>query len=405
MSATAHRRCAGSSSSCARAAEPGRLVAPPLCLYIHIPYCVRKCPYCDFNSHALDDGAAPEEDYAQALLRDLAFEAPLAHGRPVESIFFGGGTPSVLSPAAIGRILDAAAARLRLAPGVEITLEANPGTVDQARFAGYRTAGVNRLSLGIQSFDGASLRRLGRIHGRHEALAAIDSARRAGFDNINLDLMFALPGQDLAKARADIELACSLAPPHISYYQLTLEPGTAFFHRPPTLPGDELAWEMQQQGQALLAAHGYRQYEVSAYAVDGRQCHHNRNYWRFGDYLGVGAGAHGKLTEPDADRITRRARVRVPQRYLQHAGRDGVLAEQREVTRAERRLEFALNALRLRSGFDVQRFEAATGLPASAMDAALGRAAALGLVERRNGEVRASELGWRHLNTLIELFM
>lgn len=405
MSATAHRRCAGSSRSCASAAEPGRLVAPPLCLYIHIPYCVRKCPYCDFNSHALDDGTAPEDDYAQALLRDLAFEAPLARSRPVDSIFFGGGTPSVLSPAAIARIVDVAAARLRLAPGVEITLEANPGTVDQARFAGYRAAGVNRLSLGIQSFDDASLRRLGRIHGRREALAAVDSARRAGFDNINLDLMFALPGQDLAKARADVELACSLAPQHISYYQLTLEPGTAFFHRPPPLPGDELAWDMQLQGQALLAANGYRQYEVSAYAVDARQCHHNRNYWRFGDYLGVGAGAHGKLTEPEADRVMRRARVRLPRRYLQHAGGADVVAEQREVTRAERRLEFALNALRLRSGFDVPWFEAATGLAAASLDAPLERAASLGLIERENGEVRASELGWRHLNALIELFM
>lgn len=403
MSAIAHAPCANSSNASAVTPEWGRLVEPPLYLYVHIPYCVRKCPYCDFNSHAFD-GSPPESTYVAALLHDLSFEAPLARGRAIEGIFFGGGTPSVLSPAAIGRVLDTIAARLDVDAKAEITLEANPGTVDQNRFAGYRAAGVNRLSLGIQSFDDASLKRLGRIHGRREALQATECAQRAGFENINLDLMFALPGQDLPPARADVEQACELAPTHISYYQLTLEPGTAFFHRPPPLPEEDLAWRIQTEGQRILAAHGYAQYEVSAYAQEGGVCRHNLNYWRFGDYLGLGAGAHGKLTDARNRKIMRRARVRLPQRFLQHAGAESALAETRELTPQERTLEYAMNALRLRSGFDIAEFEARTGMPATSLDAPLGRAEAFGLAERRSGRVRATELGWHHLDTLVELF-
>lgn len=404
MSAIARALCANSSSVCATASEHRRLVSPPLSLYIHIPYCVRKCPYCDFNSHAFD-GAPPEDAYVAAVLRDLAFEAPLAEKRPIESVFFGGGTPSVFSPAAIGRILDVAAAQLKLDAAAEITLEANPGTVDQNRFAGYHAAGVNRLSLGVQSFDETSLKRLGRIHGRRESLQAVENARGAGIDNVNVDLMFALPGQDLTRAGADVRRACELGPSHISYYQLTLEPGTAFFHHPPSLPHDELAWRIQTRGQQILAAHGYAQYEVSAYAREGYACRHNLNYWHFGDYLGIGAGAHGKLTNAWAGTVIRRARVRLPKRFLQHAGEEGALAEVREITPQERVLEYVMNALRLRSGFNTTEFESRTGLPAATLDAALQRATNLGLVQCGAGRVLPSELGWRHLDTLIGLFV
>lgn len=381
-------------------------MAMPIYLYIHIPFCVRKCPYCDFNSHAVE-GRPPEDEYVDALLLDLAFAVEHGpHHRPVEGIFFGGGTPSVFSAAAIARVLEAVDTHLTLTPDVEITLEANPGTAEQARFRGYRDAGVNRLSLGIQSFDSGLLARLGRIHDGDEAVRAVHCARDAGFDNVNLDLMFALPGQTLSEARADVEQACSLAPAHISYYQLTLEPGTAFFHQPPRLPEEDEAWRIQAEGQAILAAHGYEQYEVSAYARGGRRCRHNLNYWRFGDYLAIGAGAHSKVTTGDtANNIVREARARLPRRYLQNAGSRDVIAQRRSLDRDDRITEFALNALRLREGFEPSEFTRATGLPASALEAPLARARQFGLLDEGGGRVCASDLGWRHLNTLVEQFL
>lgn len=379
-------------------------MASPLYLYVHVPFCVRKCPYCDFNSHAVD-GTPPHDAYVDALLRDLNFAVDAIPPRPLEGIFLGGGTPSLLPAAAVGRLLAAVNARLPIAAGAEISLEANPGTAEQGRFRGYRAVGVNRLSLGIQSFDDTLLQRLGRIHGADQAVQAVHAARGAGFDNINLDLMFALPGQTPQQALRDVQQACRLEPEHISYYQLTLEPATAFFHHPPALPDDDQTWDIQAQGQRLLADHGYQQYEVSAYAQPGRRCRHNLNYWRFGDYLGIGAGAHGKVSDGAHGAIVREARVRLPRRYMQWAGEARVIAEKRTVEPCERRLEYAMNAFRLREGFRREDFARATGLPASALEEPLQQARRLQLLDDDPLRVRASELGWRHLNTLIEQFM
>ena len=317
--------------------------AIPLSLYLHFPWCVAKCPYCDFNSHGLR-GAVPEDAYIAALIRDLDFELLQPESRPIQSIFMGGGTPSLFSGRAIASVLEAFAKRLSFAPDIEITLEANPGTVDAGYFRDYRTAGVNRLSIGVQSLNDAMLKRLGRIHGHDDAVSAVRIARAAGFDNLNLDLMFALPEQSEAEAAADLREAIALGPEHLSYYQLTLEPNTEFAARPPKLPDDDAAWAMQLAGQALLAEHGYAQYEVSAYAQAGRQSRHNRNYWQFGDYLGIGAGAHGKRTF--ADRIERRARHKLPKTYQAAAGQASALQEQRDVSAPELPFEFAMNALR-----------------------------------------------------------
>lgn len=376
--------------------------ALPLALYAHFPWCVKKCPYCDFNSHALR-GEVPERAYADALLRDLDFELREPESRPLASIFFGGGTPSLFSAAAIGRVLEACARRLPFAPGIEITLEANPGTADAEHFRGYRAAGVNRLSIGVQSFDAARLRALGRIHGPDEARRAYDLARAAGFDNINLDLMYALPGQSPAEAQADLRAALALTPEHLSYYHLTLEPNTEFHAHPPALPDGEAAWAMQEEGQALLAAHGHAQYEVSAYAREGRRCRHNLNYWEFGDYLGIGAGAHGKRTGPGG--VTRRARHKHPRTYLETAGTAAAVQEEQRVAAAELPFEFAMNALRLNDGFALAAFEQRTGLPASALDRPLAAAAEQGLVERAPGLVRASPRGRAFLNRLTQLFL
>ena len=314
--------------------------AIPLSLYVHFPWCVRKCPYCDFNSHTLR-GELPEDQYIDALIGDLDFElsnmpAEPAPARPLRSIFFGGGTPSLFSGRALGRLLEHAAARLRFAHDIEITLEANPGTADAGNFRDYRAAGVNRLSIGLQSLDDAQLRQLGRIHDRAAAVAAVAMARSAGFDNINLDLMFALPGQTPAQAQAELRAALELAPEHLSYYQLTIEPNTEFARRPPKLPEDEDAWTIQQAGRELLDAHGYAQYEVSAYARPGRQCRHNRNYWEFGDYIGIGAGAHGKLSGGGA--IRRRARRQNPRSFFEGAGSAAAVLEDVAVGAADRRL-------------------------------------------------------------------
>ncbi|HVT35889.1 MAG TPA: radical SAM family heme chaperone HemW [Nevskiaceae bacterium] len=374
----------------------------PLSLYLHFPWCVRKCPYCDFNSHAAR-GEVPEGAYIDGLLRDLDFELQQAEARELVSIFMGGGTPSLFSGAAIARLLDGVRARLMFARDIEITLEANPGTVDEAHFAGYRAAGVNRLSIGVQSLDAEKLRALGRIHDPASARAAVRVARAAGFSNINLDLMYALPQQTLAQAEADLRGLLELQPEHISYYQLTLEPNTEFAARPPPLPDDELAWDMQLQGQALLAQHGYAQYEVSAYARTGRRAKHNLNYWTFGDYLGIGAGAHGKRTLDGA--IRRRARHKHPKTYLEHAGLREAIQEERTVAAEDLPFEYAMNALRLNQGFELGDFSARTGASSQVLEPALARAQAAGLLERAGSRVLANELGRAHLNRLTQMFL
>jgi putative oxygen-independent coproporphyrinogen III oxidase len=386
-------------------ASAAQLGLPPLALYIHIPWCVRKCPYCDFNSHALKD-ALPQDEYVAALLRDLEQDLPLVWGRPVTSIFFGGGTPSLFDGDHIAAILDGVGARLPLRPGLEVTLETNPGTVEHDRFEAYRLAGVNRLSFGVQSFDDGCLARLGRIHDSSQAIAAIRLAQDAGLDNINLDLMYALPGQTLAMAIADVEQALALAPTHVSHYQLTLEPNTVFFSRPPpNLPDDDLAWDIQDACQARLATAGYAQYEVSAYARPGRQCAHNLNYWRFGDYLGIGAGAHAKLTQPANDGILRRWKPKHPRAYLEHAGTPQGIGGDNWIDAGQRPFEFMLNALRLNEGFRLDDFEIRTGIGRSAIAPALSTCAARGWLQHEEGRVRATGYGMRFLNDVIEQFL
>ena len=375
---------------------------PPLALYVHFPWCVRKCPYCDFNSHPLR-GEIPEEDYIDALLRDLELDLPRVWGRRVQTIFFGGGTPSLISPAAIDRLLAGIRARIPVTPDAEITLEANPGTVETARFTDYRAAGINRLSIGIQSFDDDKLRALGRIHGGAEARAAADAARAAGFDNFNLDLMFGLPGQTVAQALADVHAALAAAPAHLSLYQLTLEPNTPFAAQPPSLPDDETIAATQDALQGELGAHGFHHYEVSAYSRRGHQCRHNRNYWEFGDYLGIGAGAHAKITT--ADGISRLARRKQPQDYLAHAGTEGALAEVRRLTPTDAAFEFMLNALRLVEGVPAALFAERTGQPLDSIATPLTHARARGLLEADTTELRPTALGRRFLNDLISLFL
>jgi len=376
----------------------------PLSLYIHFPWCVRKCPYCDFNSHEAP-GAIPEAAYIDALIADLLQELPAVWGRPIESIFIGGGTPSLMSPEGVDRLLSNLRALLPLHPAVEITLEANPGTVEQQRFTEYRAAGINRLSIGIQSFNEEMLGRLGRIHDRGEALRAAEAAHGAGFDNFNLDLMFGLPGQDEAQALADLWQAIALAPSHLSYYQLTIELNTAFWRQPPVVPEDDLLWTMQCNGQETLAAAGYVQYEVSAYAREGARCRHNLNYWRFGDYLGIGPGAHGKLTHPAEGRVERRWKQRHPQRYLESAHGESVIAGRNDLGREDLALEFMMNALRLTQGFDSRLFQEHTGLPLSIVTGPLERAVALGLLEWQPLRVAPTRRGSDYLNELLQLFM
>jgi putative oxygen-independent coproporphyrinogen III oxidase len=377
---------------------------PPLALYIHYPWCVRKCPYCDFNSHQAT-GESTEADYLAALLRDLEQHLPAVWGRQVHSIFIGGGTPSLLSPEGLAWLLSQLRALLPLAPGCEITLEANPGTVERGRFTAFRQAGVNRLSIGVQSFDDAALERLGRIHTGREAILAAEAAHGAGFDNFNLDLMFGLPGQDEAGAAADLRQALALAPSHLSWYQLTIEPNTAFAHAPPVLPEEEALWAIQSAGQAILATAGYGQYEVSAYALAGRQCRHNLNYWRFGDYLGIGPGAHGKLTHCATGRIERLWKRRHPRDWLAAADGAAMIAGRAEITRDELVLEFMMNALRLVAGFETALFTAHTGLPLSAATAPLQRAAALGLLEWQAARIAPTARGRDYLNDLLGLFL
>ncbi|MGH8675089.1 MAG: radical SAM family heme chaperone HemW, partial [Burkholderiales bacterium] len=363
-------------SAVARIAFPGEVrfaVLPPLALYVHLPWCARKCPYCDFNSHERSE-ALPEREYITALLSDLEAMLPSVWGRRVVSIFIGGGTPSLFSPEAIERLLSEIRARIGVEPIAEITLEANPGTVEAARFRGYRAAGVNRLSLGVQSFDDAMLGRLGRIHSADEARRAIDIAQQT-FDNVNIDLMYGLPGQTLAMARADIEEGAGFGTPHLSAYQLTIEPNTVFFAHPPKLPGHDAAADMQLAVEEILRGAGFEHYETSVFAKPGRRCRHNLNYWEFGDYLGIGAGAHGKLSF--ADRVTRHEQVRQPREYLTAGG----AVPQRAIPVRELPFEFALNAFRLIEGFSTGLYSERAGLPAMTIEHALRAAEAGGLIE------------------------
>ena len=375
------------------------LTPPPLSLYVHLPWCVRKCPYCDFNSHVRPERLA-EPEYVAALLADLDGDLDLAKGQTVSSVFFGGGTPSLFGVDAITALLEGFASRLPFAADVEVTMEANPGTVEHGRFSGYAAAGVNRVSLGAQSFDAAALHVLGRIHGPDEIGMAVSELVDAGMANFNLDLMYGLPDQSLDGALADIEAALELGPAHLSHYQLTLEPGTAFFHRPPPLPDDERIFEMQLECQRLLASRGYAQYEISAYARPGRQCRHNLNYWRFGDYLGIGAGAHGKVTSEAG--IVRTEKARSPRAYLEAGGRAGT---RRAVPPAELPFEYMLNALRLREGFRPADFERATGLSVEAILPTIAALEARGLIESADGRMRPSELGFRFLNDVQSAFL
>lgn len=378
-----------------------RTGCPPLSLYIHLPWCVRKCPYCDFNSHAAP-AQLPVQAYTRALLADLALELDKAPGRSVETVFIGGGTPSLFPPDAIGRILDAVGNRL--AAEAEITLEANPGTLEQGRFEAFRAAGVNRLSIGIQSFAPEKLAQLGRIHGRAEALRAAETARCAGFDSFNLDLMYALPEQSLTEALADLEQAIQLQPPHLSHYQLTLEPNTVFFARPPVLPDQDTAADMQDHCQDLLATSGYEQYEVSAYAKPGHRCRHNLNYWRYGDYLAIGAGAHGKVTDTNGA-IQRYRKVKIPALYMQRMAAGSADTEVRTVMREDRVLEFMMNALRLREGFTERLFRDRTGLSLEAAQPGLSQALDAGWLIREGDTLRASPSGHNYLDTVLSLFL
>jgi putative oxygen-independent coproporphyrinogen III oxidase len=375
---------------------------PPLSLYIHFPWCVRKCPYCDFNSHAVR-GDLPEDQYIDALLADLESDLPRVWGRPVRTVFLGGGTPSLFSPEAIERLLAGVRARVTLVPEAEVTLEANPGTVETERFRGYRAAGVNRLSIGIQSFQPEQLQKLGRIHGRDEALAAAQAARAAGFDNFNLDLMFGLPQQTLDEALTDLRTALALNPTHLSVYQLTLEPNTLFHAQPPELPDEDVLAAMQEALQAELADAGFTQYEVSAYARAGRRCRHNLNYWQFGDYLGIGAGAHAKIT--DADSVTRLWKVKQPRDYLETAGTPAGLGGEQRPSRDDVMFEFMLNAMRLPEGVPALLFSERTGLDPSCMQKPLTQAMARGLLEPGLEHIRPTPLGRRFLNELVALFL
>ena len=379
--------------------------ALPLSAYVHLPWCVRKCPYCDFNSHKAGP-PAQRERYLEALFTDVQQDAGKVAGRSIETVFLGGGTPSLFSPQQIGAIIARLGECLDLAPDAEITMEANPGTLEHGSLAGYREAGVNRLSLGAQSFDADSLARLGRIHGPDEILAVFQEARDAGFDNINVDLMHALPGQTPAAALADLEAALALDPEHISYYQLTLEPNTVFHARPPEdLPDEEQVFDIQDAGMERLGAAGFERYEISAYAKAGRQCRHNLNYWRFGDYLGVGAGAHGKLTSPESG-VRRSEKIANPQQYTEHMESRSEAARWKAVPEDELPFEFMLNALRLAEGFSMQLYEAHTGLSEQSVRGTLDDLAERGLMSCDPDHIwRPTRQGYRFVNDLQGAFL
>jgi putative oxygen-independent coproporphyrinogen III oxidase len=375
---------------------------PPLSLYVHLPWCLKKCPYCDFNSHEVASGAMPEQRYIDALVADLEAALPLIWGRTVHSIFIGGGTPSLFSPAAIDRLLGDIRARLRLEADCEITLEANPGTFEKDRFKAFRGAGVTRLSVGVQSFDDQHLKALGRVHNRAQAIAAVEEAA-ASFDTFNLDIMYALPGQTLAGLEKDMQQALDLQPPHISIYHLTIEPNTYFAKFPPVIPEEDLAYAMLDRITEMTGQAGMGRYEVSAYAKPGHRCFHNLNYWQFGDYLGIGAGAHSKLSF--AHRVVRQVRWRDPKLYMDKALAGEAVTQETEVSRADLPFEFMLNALRLRDGFKLQDFAEKTGLPITALQPGLDEAERRGLIERDLVHVKPTERGFDFLNDLQALFL
>jgi putative oxygen-independent coproporphyrinogen III oxidase len=384
--------------------QPGALnlaALPPLSLYIHWPWCVRKCPYCDFNSHE-SNGPIPEQEYLDALRADLEQSLPLIWGRKIHTVFIGGGTPSLMSAAALDRLLSDVRTLLPLEINAEITMEANPGTFEAEKFKAYRASGVNRLSIGIQSFNGRHLQALGRIHDENEAKKAVEIAH-ANFDNFNLDLMFALPGQTLEEARADIATALAFAPPHLSLYHLTMEPNTVFAKYPPQLPSDDESADIQDMIHAKMAGAGYEHYEVSAYAKPGHRARHNLNYWNFGDYLGIGAGAHSKLSFPH--RVLRQARYKQPASFIEAAMKGNPVSEEHEITRGEMGFEFMLNALRLTEGFDPNLFGERTGLSINAIEQALNAAEGKGLIYRDFKLIKPTELGQRFLNDLHEMFL
>ena len=385
--------------------RPGTLqlaALPPLSLYVHLPWCIQKCPYCDFNSHQMDRAVMPETRYLDALRADLEAAIPLVWGRQVHSIFIGGGTPSLFSPQGIERLLSDVRARLKLTADCEITLEANPGTFEKDRFKAFRAAGVTRLSVGVQSFNDAHLRALGRVHDSAQAMAAVTEAA-ASFETFNIDLMYALPGQTLEQLEADVTQALALMPPHLSIYHLTIEPNTYFAKFPPVIPPDDLAYAMLDRITEMTATTGLERYEVSAYAKPGHRCWHNYNYWQFGDYLGIGAGAHSKISFPH--RVVRQVRNREPRLYMDNALAGNAVAQDEEVARSELPFEYMLNALRLKDGFALQDFLARTGLPLSAIEQPLQQAQAKGLVERDFARVKPTERGFDFLSDLQSLFL
>ncbi len=382
-------------------ASPRLKALPPVSLYIHIPWCLRKCPYCDFNSHEAR-GEMPEQDYIAALTADLEAALPLIWGRKIYTVFFGGGTPSVFSAEGIEQILAAVRARLPLSAEAEITLEANPGSFETEKFRAFRSAGINRLSIGIQSFNPAHLKALGRIHNGDEARRAIDIAREH-FDNFNLDLMYGLPGQSIDEAQADIAAALAVAPPHLSVYHLTLEPNTYFHRYPPSLPDDDITAEMQKNAEDALAGGGYRHYETSAFAQPGRQSRHNMNYWTFGDYLGIGAGAHSKISFPD--RILRQAHYKQPAQYMAGAVAGNAVQESHDIGGDEVGFEFMMNALRLNNGFPLLLFEERAGVPLTSVLKELDLAESKGLITRDHQRVEPTALGRRFLNDLLQIFL
>ncbi len=377
------------------------LVLPPLSLYIHIPWCIKKCPYCDFNSHTSD--TIPEQQYLEALKQDLIQDSHWIQGRKLHSIFFGGGTPSLFSAKAIAAILDTAEQAIDFEPTIEITLEANPGTFEQEKFSGFFNAGINRLSIGIQSFQERHLQKLGRIHNSRDAASAVRMAQQAGFNNINIDLMHGLPEQTVREAENDLETAINLQPQHISWYQLTIEPNTVFYRQPPPLPADELLADIQDSGQQLLANSGYQQYEVSAFSRLHQESKHNTNYWSFGDYIGIGAGAHGKFTDIQQQKILRRQKTRLPEHYLNYGTAPSF--KQIETNVEELPLEFLMNALRLNQGIPTQYFEERTGLPLNTIEQPLKKLVRQGLLEETSTYLRTTGLGQRFLNTILSQFM
>lgn len=386
-----------------------KITLPPLSLYIHVPWCVRKCPYCDFNSHKAE-AHIPEAEYVQALLDDLEADLPYVQGREIQTIFIGGGTPSLLSVEAFETLFTGLQKKVSFVKDIEITMEANPGTFEAEKFAGYRKLGINRLSIGVQSFADHQLKHLGRIHSGQQAIAAINMAKEAGFDNFNIDLMHGLPDQSETQALADIQQAIDLGPTHLSWYQLTIEPNTEFFKRPPVLPEDETLWDIQEAGQALLAQHGFAQYEVSAYAQTGKQAKHNVNYWQFGDYLGIGAGAHGKITDLinsptslTASEVFRTWKTRAPKDFLNTEKQ--FLAGKESIQNEDLGLEFLMNALRLQDGFDLNLFEQRTGFSLTTINRGIKEGVNKGLLEESSFQIKTTPKGSLFLNEILEIFM